>query len=296
MEMVVSADGTAIAYERTGHGPPLVLLHGTGRDRAYWARSLPALARHATVYAVDRRGRGGSGDTDRYALEREVEDVLAVLGAIGAPAHLLGHSYGGIVALDAAARAERLRSLILYEPPFSVGLDGVPPDLGDRLEALLAAGDREAVLVAFLREGPRFPPAEIAAQRARPDWPDRLAYAHTLPRETQTVRGYAFDAGRAAGLRWPTLLLLGSESPPFFRQAIEALHAALPRSEVTVLQGQHHNAMQTAPELFAEAVHRFLRDHLDGEGREGHRAEESTEVCGLDPTLFAREQGLLSDE
>lgn len=267
METVISADGTAIAFERTGHGPPLVLLHGTGRDRSYWARSLPALARHATVYAIDRRGRGGSGDADRYALEREVEDVLAVLGAIGEPAHLLGHSYGGIVALDAAARAEHLRGLLLYEPPFSVGLDEVSPDLGDRLEALLATGDREAVLVTFLREGPRFPPEEIAAQRARLDWPDRLAYAHTLPRETQTVRRYGFDAGLAAGLRWPTLLLLGSESPPFFQQATEALHAALPRSEVTVLQGQHHNAMQTAPELFAEAVHRFLCDHLDGEGR-----------------------------
>lgn len=267
METIISANGTAIAHERSGHGPPLVLLHGTGRDRSYWARSLPGLARQATVHAIDRRGRGGSGDTDHYALEREVEDVLAVLDAIGEPAHLLGHSYGGIVALEAASRATDLRSLILYEPPFSVGMDGVPPDLGDRLEALLATGDREAVLVTFLQEGPRFPPAEIAAQRARPDWPDRLAYAHTLPRETQTVRRYVFDPERVAGLRWPTLLLLGSESPPFFRQATEALHAALPQSEVTVLPGQHHNAMQTAPELFAEAVHHFLRDHTGGAER-----------------------------
>ncbi len=258
METVTSADGTAIAFGRTGDGLPLVLLHGTGRDRSYWARSLPGLARHATVYAVDRRGRGGSGDADSYALEREVEDTLAVLGAVSEPAHLLGHSYGGIVALEAAARADRLRSLILYEPPLGVGTDRVPPELGDQLAALLATGDREAVLTTFLREGPRYAPAEIAAQRARPDWPDRLAFAHTLPRETQLVSRHAFDAGRYTALRFPTLLLLGGESPPFFRQAIEALHAALPRSEVVVLPGQRHNAMETAPEMFAEAVHRFL--------------------------------------
>lgn len=266
MDTVTSADGTAIAYAQTGHGPPLVLVHGTGRDRAHWARSMPALARHATVYAVDRRGRGRSGDTDHYAIEAEAEDVLAVLAAIDAPAYLLGHSYGAIVALEAAARAERLRGVILYEPPFSVGPDGVRPDLADRLAALLATGEREAVLLTFLREGPRYAPETIAAQRARPDWPGRLAFAHTLPRELYAVRRYVFDAGRAGGLWWPTLLLLGSESPPFFRQTIEALHGALPRSEVVVLQGQHHNAMETAPDLFAEVVHHFIRN-LDAEGQ-----------------------------
>lgn len=267
METVSSTDGTTIAYDRVGEGPPLVLVHGTGRDRTYWAHSLPALRRHATVYAVDRRGRGDSGDTDAYAIEHEVEDVLAVLAAVGEPVHLLGHSYGGIVALEAALRAERLHSLILYEPPISVGADRVPDDLGDRLAALVASGDREAVLVTFLREGPRYPPEVIAAQRARPEWPDRVGYAHTLAREAQAVPRYTFDSGRVAGVRVPTLLLLGSESPPFFRAAIEALHAALPQSELVVLPGQHHNAMETAPELFADTVHRFLRDQPDGGAR-----------------------------
>lgn len=264
METALSADGTAVAYQRTGHGPMLVLVHGTGRDRSHWSRNLPALARHATVYAVDRRGRGGSGDTDRYAIEREAEDILAVIDAAGEPVHLLGHSYGAIVALEAAVRTDRVRTLILYEPPFSTGSDRVPSDLGDRLEAILSTGDREEVLVTFLREGPRYPPDVIEAQRARPDWSDRLAFAHTLPRETQAVHRYVFDPERVADLRVPTLLLLGSESPPFFQQAIDALHGALPESEVVLLQGQHHNAMETAPELFAETVRRFLRDHPDG--------------------------------
>jgi pimeloyl-ACP methyl ester carboxylesterase len=260
MEKVLSADGAMIAYERTGAGPSLVLLHGTGRDRTHWARSLPELARHATVYAIDRRGRGSSGDSDGYAMDREVDDALAVIDAAGEPVHLLGHSYGAIVALEAARRTERLRSLILYEPPISVGADRVPDDLGDRLAVLLAAGEREAVLETFLREGPRYSAEMIAAQRARPEWPQRVAFAHTLAREVQAVPRYRFDPAGIAQLRTPTLLLLGSESPPLFRAAIEALHAALPLNELVVLPGQHHVAMESAPELFAETVHRFLRD------------------------------------
>lgn len=274
MDTVISADGTAITYEKTGQGPPLVLVHGTGRNRSHWLRTLSEFERHSTVYAVDRRGRGRSGDTGGYALEREVEDLLAVIDAAGEPVDLLGHSYGAIVALEAASRADHPRSLILYEPPMNVGTDRVPSDLGDRLEALMATGDREAVLVTFLREGPRYAPEEIAARRARADWPERLTFVHTLPRETQAVHHYVFDPGRVAGLRSPALLLLGSESPPFFQQTIQALHTALPESEVVVLEGQHHNAMETAPMLFTEVVHRFLRDHLDGDGREDHQVEK----------------------
>lgn len=261
METVLSTDGTRIAFDRVGAGPHLVLVHGTGRDRGYWSRSIPALTEQATVYAVDRRGRGGSGDADDYAIEREVEDVLTVINAVPERVHLLGHSYGAILALEAALRAIPLASLILYEPPMSVGADRVPHDLGDRLAALVAAGDREAVLETFLREGPRYPPEVIAMQRSRPDWSERLAYAHTLARETQAVPRYVFDRTRVAKVTVPTLLILGSESPPFFRQAIETLHAAIPHSHLVVLPGQHHNAMETAPELFAETVHRFLHNH-----------------------------------
>lgn len=265
MDTATSADGTVIAFERTGHGPSIVLLHGTGRDRSYWARTLPELATHATVYAVDRRGRGASGDADQYAIEREAEDALAVIGAASAPTHLLGHSFGAIVALEAALRVGHLRSLILYEPPLNFGLNRAQSELGERLDAIMARGDREAVLETFLREGPRYGPEEIAAQRARPSWPDRLAFAHTLPREVQAAQRYVFAPERIAELRLPVLLLLGSESPPFFRQAIEALDAALPNASVTTLSGQHHNAMETAPALFADAVHAFLRGRFGNE-------------------------------
>lgn len=259
METATSTDGTQIAYQKTGEGPPLLLVHGTGRDHAFWQRSLTGLVGGMTVYSIDRRGRGGSGDAVRYALDREVEDVIAVIEAANQPVYLLGHSFGAIVALETALRIDRLRSLILYEPPLSVGPDKIAPDLANRLESTLATGDREGVLVTFLREGPRYPEDEIAAQRTRPDWQARCAAAHTLPRELHAVRSYHFDPQRLAGLRVPTMLMLGGESPRFFKQAIDALHAALPECEVVELPGQHHNAMETSPELFVSTVHRFLR-------------------------------------
>lgn len=273
MERVISADGTPIGYARSGDGPPLVLVHGTGRDHSCWARVLPGLAQHATVYAVDRRGRGRSGDSERYSIEREVEDILAVIDAVGAPVNLLGHSYGAIVALEAASCTDQLQNLILYEPPFSMGSDQVPSDLGDRLDAMLASSDRESVLLAFLREGPRYTPEEIETQRARPEWRDRIAFAHTLPRETQSVGRYAFSRERVGALRVPTLLLLGSESPAFFRQTSEALHSILPRCDLVMLEKQRHNAMETEPGLFVETVHRFLARHVGGDTGYGRQVQ-----------------------
>ncbi len=261
MNTVTSADGTTIVYETIGIGPPLLLLHGTGRDRSHWGQAIPELASNFTVHAISRRGRGGSGDGAGYSIEQEANDVDALVDAIGEPVHLLGHSYGGIVALEAAKGSLGLRSLILYEPPIPAGPGGVPDDLGIRLEAMLAQGDREGVFVTFLREGPRYSEDVITEQRRRADWRERLDYAHTLPRETQSVRAHEFDRQSVAEVTVPTLLLLGSESPAFFRAAIEALHSALPDSEIELLEGQRHIAMETAPVLFADSVHAFLARH-----------------------------------
>src|SRR5829696_4622459 len=120
VETITSEDGTPIAYRRSGEGPPLVLVHGAAADRGRWSPVLPALEKRFTVYAIDRRGRGGSGDSDGYTMEREAEDVASVVDSIGEPVNLLGHSYGALLALEAALVAKNVRKLVLYEPGIEV--------------------------------------------------------------------------------------------------------------------------------------------------------------------------------
>lgn len=257
-EYVTSEDGTPIAYRRGGKGPPLVLIHGTAADHARWNPALPALEEHFTVYAVDRRGRGGSGDALAYSLEREFGDVAAVVNSISGRVDLLGHSYGAICALESVRRSKRLRRLVLYEPPVPVGIPIFPPAAIDCIEALLEEGDRQEAISVFLREVVKVPPHELNLLRAGPAWQARVATAYTLPRETRAVEGYDFDPARFRELEAPTLLLVGSQSPPFLKAATEAVDEALPNSRIVVMPGQAHAAMDTGTDLFTTEVVRFL--------------------------------------
>ena len=262
MEYVIALDGTRIAYWRTGDGPPLVLVHGTADDHTIWSALLPILAKRFTVYALDRRGRGQSGDYDlaTYAIEDEFADVAAVVDAIGEPAHLLGHSYGALCALEGALRTDNLMKLVLYEPPMIIGEPFVPPEAVARLEALLAAGDQEGVLLMFAREFAQLPEEAITAFRAAPEWQASVATAPTIVAEVRAVKDYRFDPARFRELETPTLLLQGAESPPYMKAATEAVAAALPRDRLTILEGQGHLAMYTDPELFLEKVIGFLTE------------------------------------
>lgn len=253
METVRSNDGTLIAYQRRGSGPPLVLVHGTLGVSKRWP-ILPVLAEQFTVYAMDRRGRGDSGDGPAYSLAREAEDIAALAGAIGGAVSVLGHSFGALCALEAALLIPQLSHLILYEP----ALSGAPPDAIARLEALLGAGDREAVVLAMFREIVEMPPDEIELMRVSPNFPAMEAAAHTIPREMHAEAQYRFDPARFGRLTVPTLLLLGEVSPSLLKEATKTLRAALPNSRIVVLPGQQHIAHYTAPELFAREVERFL--------------------------------------
>ena len=232
MQRVISADGTPIAYRCSGEGPPLILVHGTTSEHSRWAPILPAFERSFTVYAVDRRGRGGSGDAPDYAIEREFEDIAAVVDAIGGPVDVLGHSYGALCALEAALRTENVRRLVLYEPPIPSRSEVFPRAVVEEVEALLAAGDRDAALVAFFRGIVRAPEHELALLRSQPTWPARVAMAHTVPREMRAADAYRFVPARFSRLRVPTQLLLGGDSPASFRDGTLALHAALPESRI----------------------------------------------------------------
>src|SRR3712207_3018923 len=237
-ESATSKDGTPIAYWRSGEGPPLVLVHGTAADHGRWRPVLPAFEERFAVCAVDRRGRGGSGDSEDYAIEREFEDVAAVVDSLGEPAFLLGHSYGALVALEAALLTRSVRKLVLYDPGIEVEGEVVsPPEVVGRLEALLEAGDREGVVATTMREIAGLPPETVEYMRSQPAWQARVDAAHTIPRELRAVKAYRLDRERFGDLGVPTLLLSGSESPAALRKAAEEVDEMLPDSRLVVMPG-----------------------------------------------------------
>ena len=263
---VVSRDGTEIAHWTSGVGPPLVLVHGTTADHTRWRPLLPYLEPHATVHAMDRRGRGASGDGPDYDVAREFEDVAAVVDAVadasGSAVDVLGHSFGGLCAFGGATLTSNIRKLMLYEgwPPPNPDAWALPPGVEERLDALLAEGNREAVLGTFFREVVRMPEEEFIVYRALPAWQARIAAAHTITRESRAEQAAPFDPEQAAKITVPVLLLTGGDSPDFFKADIDTVAAALPDARIVVIEGQQHIAIDLAPEVFADHVVAFLRD------------------------------------
>lgn len=255
LEKVSSADGATIAIERTGQGKPLLAIHGTASSRKRWFLTAGALAEGRQLILMDRRGRGDSSHGVSYSIEREFEDIAAVVAHIGERLDILAHSYGAVCTLGAAPRLARVDNIVLYEPP----LDPLPPesDLPDRVEACVAKGDLEGGLRVFLSHV-GVSEADVARLRELPNWPERLTIVPTIPREVRAVRNLAFAPDHLGGISTRTLLLLGSDSPPRFGEAIDALSKALPNAQVGVLPGQKHQAMDTAPAFFIKAVRAFL--------------------------------------
>lgn len=258
MHRVISSDGTPIAVWRSGSGPPLVLVHGTTADHTRWSQVLPGFEQDFTVYAIDRRGRGASGDAEVYSVEQEGADVAAVVDWIGEPVNLLGHSYGAICSLEAALRTEGLRRLVLYEPPIPTGLEIVPAQTRTKIYTLIERNEREAALLTFFREVVRVPQHQLEQMPTHPAWPGRVAAAHTVAREINMEADYRLDFDRLRAIQAPTLLLLGGDSPEFFRAATNRVHAALPDSRIHELPGQQHIAMDLIPDEFVAAVRSFV--------------------------------------
>ena len=269
MHKVQSADGTTIAYEIRGQGPPLVMVHGSSLDHTRWGPSINRLAEHFTLLLMDRRGRGASGDGPVYSIEREFEDVVAVVEAQGGPVNLLGHSFGAVCSLEASRLTEAVDQLVLYEPPLPMGDLG--PLFGGRMperpEELLEKGERDTLVELFLRGVVGCTPAEVQSLRKSASWKVRLQAAHTLPREVRMAELYRFDAKKFSKVKVPTLLLLGTESPQYMQDSTLAAAAALQNSRVERLEGQGHAAMTTAPGMFLDKVLGFLEG--EGEPKEG---------------------------
>jgi pimeloyl-ACP methyl ester carboxylesterase len=263
---VRSRDGTEIAYWTTGHGPPVVVVHGAPADHTRWRPLLPHLEPHFTVHALDRRGRGASGDSPEYALEREYEDVAAVVDAAaaagGRPVSVYGHSHGGIVAFGAATITSNIHKLVLYEgwPVPNPEVFALPEGLDEQMDALLSAGERDAVVELLFRELEDMSDEDMAAFKAAPSWPGRVAAAHTITREIRGELTARLDPELAHTIAVPVLLVTGERSSDPSKADVEVVEAALPNARVIVLDRQEHVADVLDPAAFAQQVVPFLQN------------------------------------
>lgn len=265
--VVASRDGTRIAAFRSGDpdARPLLLIHGASADHTTFRVLDPLLADDFDLVAIDRRGRGASGDVLPYAIEREFEDVAAVAAAVadrrGVPSvDVLGHSYGGRCALGAALQTDRIGRVISYEGAPATADDRYgDPSLTDALAALAAAGRLEELLVTFLARVVGMSAEDLAAYRADPVWPRRVAAAGTIARELAVESGAGAGLERLAAVRQPVLQILGGESLPTFASATQALQDRLRNGRLVVIPGARHAAHHSHPAAVADAVRAFLR-------------------------------------
>ncbi len=272
LNTTMSRDGTEIAYWTSGDGPPLLLIHGSLGDHTRWDALRPHLEPHVTVHAMDRRGRGGSGDQAEYSIEREYEDVAAVVDSIaetsGSLPDVYCSSYGGVCAFGAAARSltSNINRLILYEawPPVDPEVHALPPGLADRLDALLAQGKREELLETAYLEMVMLTPEELAYIRSQPSWAARIAAAHTVPREGRWFAATPFDPGQAANIEVPVILLFGSESSQW-RPDVDTVAKAFGDAPVVELEGQGHGADLLAPDVVARHLVPLLQGRSEGQ-------------------------------
>jgi pimeloyl-ACP methyl ester carboxylesterase len=255
---IQSPDGTLLGVERVGSGPALLAVHGGIGDRSRWDVLKERIADRFTLHLLDRRGRGDSTreSSEPYALEREVDDVLAVVEAIGEPVRYLGHSYGALLGFEALTRTDAITHALLYEPPFDTpGHVMIRAETLDAIEERIEAGDREAGLDIFYRE---VLGTDSTPFKSLPMWPVRIAIAHTIVREARIGLTYRCEPERFAGIGARVRILLGTESPPPFRAAAIAARGAIPRSEVVLLHGQGHTMIDADPDGFVAEVDAFL--------------------------------------
>jgi pimeloyl-ACP methyl ester carboxylesterase len=248
MHTVSSHDGTPIAYDRYGDGPPVILIGGAMSTREAATGLAGALAAHLAVIAYDRRGRGDSGDTLPYAVEREIEDLAALVEVAGGSAALFGHSSGAAIALEATLRGVPVTRLALYEPPFLID-PGRPPlsdDYRERQGSFIAEGRPGDAVEQFMREAVLVPDAAIADMRRSPSWPAFESLARTLPYDQAVMDETSLDdpdpLRRFEPIRVPTLAIDGGASPDWLRAPSRELARILPRGRHLSLEGQTHGA------------------------------------------------------
>jgi pimeloyl-ACP methyl ester carboxylesterase len=266
MNRVRSKDGTSIAYDRDGSGPAVILVGGAFVDRSENAPLAAELAERFTVYNYDRRGRGDSGDTLPYAVEREIEDIQALIAEAGGSAHLYGISSGGALALEAAAAGVEVDKLAVYEVPYNMADDGPQRhrEYVEQLEAFLAEGRRGDAAELFMRLAGASDEM-IAGAKDSPMWPGLEAIAHTLAYDAACMGNNHPPAARLARITRPTLVATGGGSPDsfvggggdFFGKAGDSIAASIPQAARQTIQGQTH---MVDPKVLAPVLERFFTE------------------------------------
>jgi pimeloyl-ACP methyl ester carboxylesterase len=256
-----SADGTVVGAEVLGEGPPLLVIHGSTADRHRWAAVQDGLAESFRVHLMDRRGRGLSAqeNPDNYSIEREAEDIRALVEAIGGSVLVLSHSYGGASSLAAATDCPQIERMLVYEPALSTEAGPMNDENAVvAIEEAVANGDREQTITLFYRRMLQQDDATIEALRATSIWQHRLAAAHTLGREVRGANEYRAEQAGFDAIDVPVRILLGTETTPALTRAAHASQLAVPGAELVELPGHGHAAMDADPPMFVAQVRDWL--------------------------------------
>lgn len=262
MQTVTSPDGTSIAYEEHGDGPPIVLLHG-GSLPAYWQPIIPRLSDEFTVIVPSRRGHGESGDGDEYSIARECEDVRAVIDAVDGDPFLFGHSFGGLLAIE-TARIAPVEGIVAYEPAVLVGEYRERANLAAQMQTHLDGGNRHEAMRCYVREVIHGGEIEDLDQWLEkwPPWPEIVGLAENVTRMNRAIEQYQLP--EQFDIDAPVLLQTGTEGPPHLRESVQATHEALPESQLVEFDGVSHAGPAEAPDRVTAEIRQFVdREDVD---------------------------------
>jgi pimeloyl-ACP methyl ester carboxylesterase len=262
----ISKDGTSIAYDQSGKGPAVILVASALSDRSDTVKLAALLSEHFTVINYDRRGRGESGDTQPYTVEREVEDIEALIDETGGSAFLFGSSSGAVLALEAANKLRgKVKKLFMYEPPFIIddSYPPVPDDLINQITELVSAGRRNDAVKLFFTKGMGVPAFAVTMMSLlMPGWSKRTRMAHTLAYDftilAGTQTGKPLPAKRWGSTTTPTLVMVGGKSETFFHNGAKALAGVLPNAQYRSLKDQDHGSVVMAPKAIAPVLVEFF--------------------------------------
>ena len=258
MKKVISRDGTQIAYDSTGHGRVVILVLGALNSRKSGSKLAKLLASRFTVISFDRRGRGDSTDTAPYSPEREVEDVAALIGAVGEPVYLYGHSSGAALALESAIKLRKnVRKLAIYEVPYAVNAKERKDasTYYKALKKLLDSGRRGDAVALFVRSV-GVSAKQVAALKRLPMWRGLVRMAPTLAYDSEVLgKGHSLPAARLSRLTVPTLVMHGGAGAPSMRDAAQAISKVIPKAKLRTLAGQTHGV---SPKVLAPVLAEFF--------------------------------------